>query len=142
MTVKDTIKSTLENDAEMAGYLTGGVYALAEIKRTDPACEDAFDEFGEILPSVNLRVTTTNPTGPTGLFEESFISLFYYQYRTSGTAAILSAAMRGKELLHNVQLEGTFQVFHVGRNPDLEDEALEASLIIDRYRVAHPAETP
>ena len=135
MSLKTEIRDLLANDATIQAHLTGGVYALVEIKRSDEECAAAFDEeTDEILPCANVRVTTVNPFGPHDETQEAFFSIYYYQYRAGGNDAVLVAATRARQLLHRQRVTGTTQIFHVTSNPDLDDPTLEASLHIDRYR--------
>lgn len=140
MSLKSEVRDLLANDATVQAHLTGGVYTVVEIKKTEEECEDAFDDgTGEILPCANIRVTTENPFGPHDETQEVFFTIYYYQYRASGNEAITAAAARVRQLLHRRRVPGTTQIFHSTSNPDLEDPALEASLHIDRYRVVRSA---
>lgn len=135
MSLKTEIRDLLANDATIQSLLTGGVYAITEIKRSEEDCAGAFDdETNELLPCANVRVTTVNPFGPHDETQEVFFSIFYYQRRTSGSDTIQAAAARARQLLHRQRVPGTAQIFHSSSTPDIEDPALEASLHMDRYR--------
>ncbi len=136
MTVKAVIKALLEGDGTAAGLLTGGVFTEREIKRTQTG-SPPFDANGEIEPCCNIKEETEIPVGPHDHSHRMFVAIYFYE--RAGYAAIQPAADRTYELLHRQKIgsdsDRIFEVFHNTTLSDLEDEALDASMILSRYEV-------
>lgn len=136
MTVKAVIRSLLEGDGTVSGLLTGGVFTAREIKRTQ-AGAPPFDANGEIEPCCNIKEESEIPLRPHRHSHRMFVAI--YLYERDGHAGIQPAAERIYELLHRQKVgaagDRIFEVFHNATLSDLEDEALDASLIVARYEV-------
>ncbi len=131
--MRETVRSYLENDAELMATLTGGLYTQTEIGRsTTPA---AFDAGGDLLPCALLRVESEAPTGPFPTSSRQILVLYLYQQR--GCDAIDVARDRIYALLHRHKFTTarTWTVRHAGDVLDVGDEALGASLALSRYEV-------
>lgn len=136
VTVKAVIKSLLEGDGTVSGLLTGGVFTEREIKRTQ-AGAPPFDANGEIEPCGNIKEEADVPIRPHRHSHRMFVAI--YLYERDGYASIQPAADRIYELLHRQKIGSSgdriFEVFHSNTLSDLEDDVLDASLIVTRYEV-------
>lgn len=130
------IKTLLEGDGTVAGLLTGGIFAEREIKRTQTG-SPPFDGNGEIEPCCNIKEETEIPVRPHHHSHRMFVAIYFYE--RAGYAAIQPAADKVYELLHRQKIgndgDRIFEVFHSTTLSDLEEEALDASMIISRYEV-------
>jgi hypothetical protein len=131
--MRDAIYNLLEADAGVRSALPGGLYVSTEISRQNTP--DAFDG-GELLPCGLLKMSTQTPWGPFRHSSRLYFSAMLYQ--RAGTDAIEAARRRIYELLHRQRVtpEGgdtCWEVQHAGDVLDVEDRALECSLVVSRY---------
>lgn len=136
------ILATLSADATLIGLLPGGLYdavVVGEVSRQDtPAAFDAATR--EIRPCGLLRVTDDAPAGPTRTSRRLQPTIYLYGPATvAGRAAVESARLRARALLHRVRVAPAsgqaWELRHAGDVPSLEDPALRAALAICRYVV-------
>lgn len=135
--VKTAIKALLAADATFISYIPDTrIFAnVREIKRNAALTSGAFNANSEVLPSCLIKAETFNQFGPLMDFNASmgFIVLAFYQYANYST--IYPAQSRARELLHMNCVTKTWEIHWADDVYDLEDEALECSLLVSRYQV-------
>lgn len=131
MSMRETVKTALENDATLAGVLTGGVWSETEISRVETA--GAFDANGEVLPCALVREETETPWGPLPTSSRLYLAIYLYQRR--GYDRIDAAMERIFTLLHQQKLgqAHVWEITHADDVRDQQDQALDCSLGISRF---------
>lgn len=135
MSAYATIIAALQDDTQLAGILTGGVYdgnAVGDISRQ--ATPAAYDEYSELKPCAIVKPETQAPAGPHPDSSRLFVTIWFYQQ--SGSAAIDVARIRAYHLLHRATLAGSDGLWDVRHFNDLlgiELQALGVPAIMSRY---------
>jgi hypothetical protein len=133
--LKTAIYNRLNDDATLAGILTGGVYHdIAEITRQ--GATGAFDDNQEIKPCGLIKLSSESPTGPYWNSQRLVVNI--YLYERAGYDNIEAARARIFRLLHKKTLTpingGTcWQVLHSNDIPDQEDQALRCPMGLTRF---------
>jgi len=129
------VLDTLQNDAQLAAILTGGLYSGLEMSDiTRQSAPAAFDEFAEMRPCGLLKVETVTPWGPHPDTAREYLVLWLYAQRD--VAAINTARERAYRLLHRQQLStaaGIFDVRHADDVVAIEVAALDVPAIASRF---------
>ena len=127
----------LAADITLASILTGGIHDgtdAQEISRQNTP--SAFDANQELKPCVLVKAETQTPWGPNRDSARLYVQLFFYQ--RFGYAAIEAAADRCYQLLHRSRPtpengDGMAELLHADDLRGMEDQALNAAMIISRY---------
>ncbi len=135
MSAYATILGALQDDAQLAVILTGGVYDGMEVsdisRQATPA---AYDDYSELKPCAILKPETQAPAGPHPDGSRLYVTLWFYQQ--SGSAAIDAGRVRAYHLLHRATLAGSDGLWDVRHGNDLlgmEMQALGVPAIMSRY---------
>ncbi len=135
MSAYATILGALQNDAQLAVILTGGLYDGTEVsdisRQATPA---AYDDYSELKPCAILKPETQAPAGPHPDGSRLYVTLWFYQQ--SGSAAIDAGRVRAYHLLHRATLAGSDGLWDVRHGNDLlgmEMQALGVPAIMSRY---------
>lgn len=135
MSAYATILGALQDDAQLAVILTGGVYDGMEVgdisRQATPA---AYDANSELKPCAILKPETQAPAGPHPDGSRLYVTLWFYQQ--SGSAAIDAGRVRAYHLLHRATLAGSDGLWDVRHGNDLlgmEMQALGVPAIMSRY---------
>ena len=135
MSAYATILGALQDDAQLAGILTGGVYDGMEVsdisRQVTPA---AYDDYSELKPCAILKPETQAPAGPHPDGSRLFVTIWFYQQ--NGSAAIDAGRERAYQLLHRATLagsDGLWDVRHVNDLLGIEMQALGVPAIMSRY---------
>ena len=135
MTAFATVLAALQDDAQLAGILTGGVYDGMEVsdisRQVTPA---AYDDYSELKPCAILKPETQAPAGPHPDGSRLFVTIWFYQQ--NGSAAIDAGRVRAYHLLHRATLAGSDGLWDVRHANDLlgiEMQALGVPAIMSRY---------
>ena len=135
MSAYSAILATLQDDASLAGILTGGLYdgtVINDISRQ--ATPAAYDDYSELLPCAIVKPETQAPAGPHPDSSRLFVTIWFYQQ--SGSADIDAARIRAYHLLHRSTVAGSDGLWDVRHFNDLlgiELQALGVSAIMSRY---------
>lgn len=137
-TLREAIKTALEDDATLGTLLTGGVYDRRGISRT--LTPDAFDSNGALQPCavVTLEVAAPEITGHREWrFERVYFLVWLYEDEGGGYATLDPAALRVRSLLHNQTLAtddgAVHHIEHVGSLGDSYDDTLLAEMTYERF---------
>lgn len=130
------IKAALEADGTLTGILTGGVFQVREIKRTQSGTPP-FDANGVIQPCANVIQETETPAGPYDAGSMSFVVIHFLE--AEGQANINPAMQRAFEILNRNKV-GTaaaeiWQVRWIENSAFIQEPALLCSLRYSRYAV-------
>jgi len=135
MSAYSAILATLQDDASLAGILTGGLYdgtVINDISRQ--ATPAAYDEYSELKPCAIVKPETQAPAGPHPDSSRLFVTIWFYQQ--SGSADIDVARIRAYHLLHRSTVAGSDGLWDVRHFNDLlgiELQALGVPAIMSRY---------
>jgi len=135
MSAYSAILATLQDDASLAGILTGGLYdgtVINDISRQ--ATPAAYDEYSELKPCAIVKSETQAPAGPHPDSSRLFVTIWFYQQ--SGSADIDVARIRAYHLLHRSTVAGSDGLWDVRHFNDLlgiELQALGVPAIMSRY---------
>lgn len=133
MGVRETIQATLKADTALMALLVGDVWTgVVEIGRTyTPEAFDAITK--EVLPCALIKMETDVEVPPFKSSSRSMMAIYLYQ--RVGYDVIVQAADRIYTLLNRVSLAGMWEMRHTDTIADQEDQALQASLMVERYQV-------
>lgn len=135
-TLRAAIKGALENDATLAGLLTGGVYDRRGISRTlTPA---AFDANGAIEPCAVVTEEVTSPIGHREwAFERVHFLVWLYEDEGGGYGTIDQAKLRVRYVLHNQTVAtddgAVHHIEHTDSLGDSYDDVLKAEMTYERF---------
>lgn len=135
MSAYSAILAALQDDATLAGILTGGLYdgtVINDISRQ--ATPAAYDEYSELKPCAIVKPETQAPAGPHPDSSRLFVTIWFYQQ--SGSADIDVARIRAYHLLHRSTVAGSDGLWDVRHFNDLlgiELQALGVPAIMSRY---------
>lgn len=132
MTLRETLKQTLEFDTALTALLTGGVYTGVEISRQNTP--SAFDANLELKPCALLKMATDGPLAPHNFGARTFFSVMFYE--RDGYTNIEAAKDRVFDLLHHQKIgAGVWEIHHTDDVLDTRDDALAAALMVSRFEV-------
>ena len=135
-TLRSAVKSTLENDATLAGLLTGGVFDRRGLNRT--TTDGIVDANGALKPCAVVTEETTSPLGHREwAFERVHFLVWLYEDEGSGYATIDQAKLRVRHLLHNQSVAtddgAVHHIEHTDSLGDSHDDVLKAEMTYERF---------
>ena len=137
-TLRGALKTAIEDDATLAGLLTGGVYDPREINRT--TTPDAYDANGALKPCAVVALEGASPLGHREwAFEQVFVVVYLYEEEGNGYASIGQAGLPLRTLLNNQALStddgNVHHIQHADSLGDSYDEVLKAEMTYERFVV-------
>lgn len=137
--MKETIRDHLLADATLMGYLTGGLYNSwqhGELNPADTRQANAF-ELKKLKPTGFLKIENDAPTlqltREDGKVYRFVFSLMFYIHKAADSTPIYNAKDRAFTLLENWKPLTAWNTEHAEDTLDVEDEALQATMLISRY---------
>ena len=135
MSALSAIVGVLQNDATLAGLLTGGIYdGLSVVDVSRQATPDAFDEWQELLPCALVKAESATPWGP--LPDGGRLYVMVWLYEQHEFVSIEAARQRVYALLHRQKVstaDGVFDVRHADDVLGAEVAALGVPTIASRF---------
>lgn len=137
MTLISTIQQHLLTDAELEGYLPGGIYnGEVTIDISRQATPEAYDEFSELKPCVILKSEATTPWGPHHDSGRHYIT--FWMYAQHDIHFMELARERIYQLIHRAELPDSTGIYDIRHANDIlgtEVTTLGVPTTVSRYVV-------